>query len=685
MTEFFSANPEKHAKMLVSGNEAIARAILESGVGFGSTYPGTPVSDVGDILHQYSQTEDGDHFIFDYALNEKVALEEAIGASWMGIRSVVIFKHLGMNVASDALHTIMYSGIGKKTQGGGLVLIVGGDPQASSSTNAEDVRLYAYHTHLPIVFPSSVEECHIFTKLALKISEQLGIPVMLYTTPKLSFMSGVINIDKIPEKIPIKQDPPAFKRDFEQFVNARHFALMNKHKLKLAIEDLQNQPILHDSVELVKSSNNSGLAIISGGYPYLILKDVLQTLELHEGVSLLKLNMVYPISPASILEFVKKSKPKEILVVEELEPMIETEVKKILYDSGKIIPVKGIWQFHKKFMPENLPGELTHSYIEIVLRNVFEKGTLKAVNTYQNTLEQIVRQIPQREPTFCPGCSHRNVFYALRQVADQIKKDHSLDLIFGGDIGCYTLGMSPPWSVMDWLICMGAGIGIANGVGKVLDTYQNKNQHVVALIGDSTFFHSGIQPLLNALKQNLNITLLVLNNYYVAMTGHQPSLSGCPGTEHPDAGFQGSQLRIEDFLRNLGTSQLHVVGGYDIPQMKKTFTNVFTQNYHGTRIVVVNAECALVEKKKAQIKWNKPRGPKRGEELYIQINESCPMCHKCYREFGCTAIRLTRKDGRLVYYIDESSCMREYCQACLDVCPNHCIEKTIINPEKGDK
>ncbi len=187
MTKLFSVNGSKSGKLLMSGNEAIVRGLLESGVGFGSTYPGTPVSEVGDLLHQFAQTAQGNQFIFDYAINEKVALEEAAGASWTGVRSVVIFKHLGMNVAADALHTLMYSGIGN---GAGLVLIVGGDPQASSSTNAEDVRLYSLHTHLPILFPSSVKELHEFTKKAYEISEQFKIPVMIYTTPKLSSYDG---------------------------------------------------------------------------------------------------------------------------------------------------------------------------------------------------------------------------------------------------------------------------------------------------------------------------------------------------------------------------------------------------------------------------------------------------------------------------------------------------------------
>lgn len=664
------------SRLLVSGNEAIARAILESGVGFGSTYPGTPVSDVGDILHQYSQTEETTKFIFDYALNEKVALEEAIGASWCGVRSVVIFKHLGMNVAADALHTIMYSGTG---EGAGLLLIVGGDPQASSSTNAEDVRLYSKHTHLPILFPSSVEELYSFVKKGFELSEFSHSPVMVYTTPKLSFMTGLINSESIPEKPKLKWDPPEFRRNF-QFMNARHFALHNLEKLHRKVNDFGYAQDLHNMLPPAVSENlvkGSEIVVITGGYPYQLVKDILT--QLNVKVPILKLNFAYPIPPKPIIDFVQKTNPKQILIIEEQEPMIENDIKSILYDVGQVIPILG-----KIFTIPKI-GEISHEHLERVFRNLLKIKYPKGFKAYLKELDDAITDVPQREPTFCPGCSHRNVFYALRKVAGELEKKYGLDLIFGGDIGCYTLGMSPPWSVMDWLICMGGGVGISNGVGRVLEQYKNQSQHVVALIGDSTLFHSGIQPILNILKQNLDITILVLNNYYVAMTGHQPSLTGTPSEVQRDAGFQSIQLRLEEFLENLGNSQLTVVGGYDVPKLEKTFQKVFTQKYKGTRIILVNAECALAVKRQVKTIWDKPRGKERGEEFYIQISESCPMCHECFQEFGCTAIKHTTKDGRLMYYIDESVCMREYCQACLDICPNHCIEKTIINPKREEQ
>ncbi len=498
-------------------------------------------------------------------------------------------------------------------------------------------------------------------------------------------MTASVSVDPIPKNVVTTKTPPSFEREFETYINARHFALRNKAKLKKKIQSIEEKPFLEDVMDVPKTAKDCEVGIITGGYPYLILREVISTLGLINEVPILKLNTIYPISSKSVMKFVDVCNPKNLLVVEELESMIENEIKRILYDSNRFINITNVWNAASNSICTELLGEIAYQDIEIALKKLYKIRNPKGYKAYLDKISSVKTTVPQREPTFCPGCSHRNVFYALRKVADDLKEKRNLDLIFGGDIGCYTLGMSPPWAVMDWLICMGAGIGISNGVGRVLEKYNNASQHVVALIGDSTLFHSGIQPLLNILKQDIDITILILNNYYVAMTGHQPSLTGIPSENQKDAGFQNTQLRLDEFIRSLGNTQLTVVGGFDIPILEKTFHKVFNQKKKGTRIILVNAECALAVKRRVQEKWDSPRGKERGEELYIQINESCPMCHECFREFGCTAIKHTKKDERLLYYIDESACMKEECQSCIEICPNHCIEKLIINPkEEGE-
>lgn len=722
----YSNNIQKESKLLVSGNEALTRGLIEGGIGFAATYPGTPVSEVGDFLYEWSKLDDprSKQFIFDYAINEIIALEEAIGASWSGVRSTAIFKHLGMNVASDALHPIMYSGIGGEN-GAGMLIICGGDPQSSSSTNAEDVRLYSKHTKIPILFPSSPEELRRFTKIGFELSEAIDLPIMIYTTPKLNFETGIINLDPLkPLKIKPQKDTrskgeknehkiPRFERDMNRYVNAIHFAIHNQKKLLSKIKFLEDFEFSNMNLQKVdfkknlqdklveifgtleqtinlkkKEKNHSKISIISGGLPFSLTMEVLSSLGLEEQIPILKINMLYPLNKQKILNFVKKFDPEKIIIIEELEPFIEESVKNILYDRGILIPIIGKSEFPQY-------GELTTDIIKEKLIKLIGIKPDESFHAFINQFNEFQIKIPIREPTFCPGCSHRNVFYALRKVADKLKKKKNIDVVFGGDIGCYTMGMSAPYSAMDWLISMGAGIGIANGVGRVFEHFHNNQQRIVALIGDSTFFHSGIQGLLNILKQNLNVTVIILNNYYVAMTGHQPTFTTINRGDQldPNIGFQFKQLSLTKFVENLTETDVTQVHGYQIPMMKKIFEDIIGKDplenmdekkkgkYSNTNIIVVNSECALMTKKRASKNWEKPRGILRGPEYYVQISDYCPKCNECFIKLGCTAIKyLKDKDNEGSYVIDESSCLREYCNACIDVCENNCIKKTVINP-----
>lgn len=698
-------------KLLVSGNEAVARGLIESGIGFASMYPGTPVTEIGDYLYNHAKSKLSVNYIFDYAINEIVAIEEAIGASWTGIRSAVIFKHLGMNIASDALHSIMYSGIGGK-DGAGMLIICGGDPQSSSSTNLMDVRMYSLHSKLPILFPSTVRELHEFTKLGFELSEAIDLPVMIYTTPKLNFATGVIypgsvqNIKVKPLSINRKDGLiPEFNRDINRYINAIHFAIDNQKRLTEKIAKIENYaPNISSNNKnldiLVKkilkfgenqnSSENKTInkkiskkyteyAIITGGQPYLPVVELLNYSQ--KNIPILKINMVYPINLNLILEFVNENNPKQLVVIEELEPLIENSVKIILFDNNILIPVLG-----KKIFPRH--GELTPQIIISALENASIVDINLTYRDFNTEYNQFKQTIPRREPTFCPGCSHRNVFYSLRKTADKLKKKN-IDVIFGGDIGCYTMGMSPPYLAMDWLISMGAGIGIANGIGRIYKKYNNKNQRIVALIGDSTFFHSGIQGLLNILKENLNITFVILNNYYSSMTGHQPTFTSKvkENSEDPNIGFQNKQLKLDEFIKNLGSDNITVLSGYDIPDMIRIFDKIIGKDIipdknsqRNTEIIVVNSECALMVKRRAKLIWDLPR-PDCGPEFYLQISAACIQCNECYARLGCTAIKYIEDEyNEIQYIIDETSCLRENCAACLDVCEFDCIEKILINP-----
>ena len=684
--------------IILSGNQSLTRGIIESGCGFASIYPGTPVSEVGDFLYKWSKIEKDFKFVFDYSINEIVALESAIGAAWSGIRSAVIFKHLGMNIASDALHSIMYSGIGGDN-GAGLVIICGGDPQSSSSTNAMDVRVHSLHSKLPILYPSSVEELYVFVKIAFDLSEAIDLPVMVYTTSKLSFSTGFVNLGFIKKP----NDNPDFKRDMNRYINAIHFAINNQKALISKIDRLKSINITKKSTsnklsevlsklqEYIDVDNNliggkCEFAIITGSLPYVYTKELLSDYELQNKIPILKINVIFPVNKPSILEFIKKFNPLKLIIIEELEPLLEDSIKSILYDANILIPIYG-----KNIFPRY--GELKYSKIKESVKELLKLPINNKIVKMEEEIYNFNAQIPVREPTFCPGCSHRNVFYALRKVADKSMKKNGLDIIFGGDIGCYTMGMSSPYSAMDWLISMGAGIGIASGMGKIFKQIKNPNKRIVALIGDSTFFHSGIQGLINILKEDLGITIIILNNYYVAMTGHQPTLTSIPKSMFPDGniGFQYEQLDLSKFLRGIGVKNLTTLNGYEIPTLIKSFEKIIigkagNNNNDGnklegeTKVILINSQCALMTKKIAKEKWELPRGSLRGPELYISISESCPKCHECYERYGCTAIKYV-KDEKLEYryIIDEDACLKEYCSSCLDICPNNCIEKIQVN------
>ncbi|MBD3353746.1 MAG: hypothetical protein GF364_19840, partial [Candidatus Lokiarchaeota archaeon] len=691
------------------------------------------VSEVGDLLNNWANTNAKDYLIFDYAINEIVALEEAIGAAWSGLRSAVIFKHLGMNIVADALHSIMYSGIDRKN-GAGLVIICGGDPQSSSSTNAMDVRLYSLHTKLPILFPSSIQELYKFTKIAFQLSECLGLPVMIYTTSKLSFTTGIIEpnsirlIDRNDKKPKENVDKIKFIRDFHRYINAIHYAINNQKKLNQKIEKLKTWKFKNNKEKLTNqldkiltelvayheekevhqggrnqeiSENKTSTAIITGGLVYLYVYEFLSENNLLDTIPILKINILYPINSYSVVKFIEMFMPKKIIVIEELEPFIENRVKNILYDHRIMVPIlgKSIFPLEESLNPQIIKTVL-RKQLNLELDTSSEDGysvdhlsdrNEDVFNDFDIEFQKVLKKIPIREPTFCAGCSHRNVFYALRRITNILKEKSNLDVVFGGDIGCYTMGMSPPYSAMDWLISMGAGIGIANGVGRALASLGDDTQRVVALIGDSTFFHSGIQGLLNILKNNLGVTIIILNNYYVAMTGHQPTLTSLVAETCSDEniGFQNHQFPIEQFLRNMGAESVISLNGYDLPKMMNSFEKIIGKNVpskQGTKIIVINSECALMQRRKAKVKWNKPRGEQRGSEVFLKISDSCPQCNVCFVDYGCPAIKYMSDDERgYRYIIDEGACLKEHCKSCIDVCPNHCIETIVINPNIEEK
>jgi indolepyruvate ferredoxin oxidoreductase alpha subunit len=678
-------------EVLMSGNEAFARGIFEAGVRYSANYPGTPLSEVGDSLKYLSDTSV--EFTFDYALNEKVALESCIGASWAGVRSVVMFKHLGLNVAADPLHTFPYSGVN-----GGMLILCGGDPSILSSTNAQDNRLYSLHTKIPIIEPSTVQECKDFIKEGLRISELYQIPIYLHVTTRLCHSNGIVKLGEI---ISSKIEGH-FEKNPDRYVNTLGRALKNQQTYFQKISEVaQNRKVYNvfSKIKTIDSYNNNhdneenppNIGIITSGICYGYVIEACHKLNIAPPI--LKLGLTFPINRKEICSFANNYNLDMLLIVEELEAFIETFSKRVFCnycDAKRDLEIHG-----KDYLPNT--GELSTEMVMTFFSHFFEIENKYLLDEYEikkEALQEIIPSLPIRQPTFCPGCQYRTVFYALKQVTERLQEEKGVEYVFAGDIGCYTLSEAYPYELLDWVICMGAGIGIANGMAQILDD----TQKLIAYVGDSTFFHTGLQPLLNAIKNNIDLTVLVFNNYWTAMTGHQ-EIAATPNEYVKRYGdsteIHTNSINLTAFLQNLGLQNLTITDAYNIDKLERIFEKELQKS--GVKVVLINEECAL-EKKRRVRSEKKLKQRKKKTETYYSISQSCVKCNECIDQFGCPAINAriesnpiniqhsTREE--LEYYIDESMCTPEICPgACRQVCKNQMILKTMINPhlENPDK
>jgi len=678
----FEDSPGK--KVLISGNEAFARGIYESGVTFAANYPGTPLSEIGDYLNFLSETND--KFTFDYSLNEKVALESAIGASWAGVRSVALFKHLGLNVAADPLHTFPYSGVNA-----GMLIICGGDPAILSSTNAQDNRLYALHTKIPILEPATVQECKDFIKEGLRISELYNIPIYIHVNTRLCHSYGIVSYSEVAVPNPIGK----FEKDPDRYINTRGRALANQRKYFDTIAEIaKNKKLYHlmnKNKIIHKDSEISKTGILTSGVCYSYIIQACHKLQINPPI--LKLGLVFPINREEICHFADKYKLNKLLVIEELESFMETFSKSVFCnfcDTKQDLDVHG-----KDFLPNT--GELNTDIIMKFFKRHFtikSQNLLEEIEIKEKALNEILPDLPPREPTFCPGCPYRPVFYALKKTTEELENTLNLKFIFGGDIGCYTLSEAYPYELIDWVICMGAGIGISNGMGLNIDS---THQKLIAYVGDSTLFHTGLQPLLNAIKNNIDLTIIVFNNYWTAMTGHQEFI----GTPNDLVTRNGNQSKTEryklnpiTFLKCLGIKNLTITRAYNINKLTRIFNSELLKP--GTKVIIINDECAL-EKSRRKRREARDSEEQKHHEVYYTISDSCVKCNECIEYLGCPAINVklptseslsndALKRKELKYYIDETRCLPDICPGiCKSVCKNNSIKKTIINPETDKK
>lgn len=574
-------------KALLSGNEAVARGAWEAGCTVAAAYPGTPSTEILENIITYPEINT------EWSINEKVALEVVAGACFAGARCLTAMKHVGLNVAADPMFTMGYSGVT-----GGLVIVSADDPGMWSSQNEQDNRHYGRHAKIPILEPTDSNEARLFTKLGFELSEKFDTPVILRLTTRICHSTCLVDLEQRKELT-----KKGYVKDIKKrLVLPAHARLLHRNVEKRLKKLAQyNNEFSYNRIEWGKKT----LGIITSGISYQYAKEVFP------NASFLKLSLTYPLPEKLIRKFARKV--KKIIVVEEGDPILETEIK------AMGIPVTG-----KDKIP--LCNELTPK----VLRGSFSKKQ-------KTTIKKDT--IPPRPPVLCPGCPHRGVFYVINK----------LKLVATGDIGCYTLGALPPLYAMDTCVCMGASVTNAQGLEKALG--KDFTKKLVAVLGDSTFFHSGITGLANAVYNKGNLNLLILDNFTTAMTGHQPH----PGTGKLARGEQGKRIPPEDIARGCGVEFVRVVDPNNVKETEAAIKEALA--FDGVAVLIFRRPCALLVK---------PRPP------FTIDPELCNGCRLCLR-VGCPAMSLVSPEDREkpLAIIDQALC--NGCGLCVQLCTRNAI------------
>ncbi|MHB8091745.1 MAG: indolepyruvate ferredoxin oxidoreductase subunit alpha [Syntrophales bacterium] len=609
MNELLLDSPEK--KMLMLGNEAIVRGAIEAGVAVATCYPGTPSSEIGDTFFKI-QKESGVYF--EYAINEMVAMEVAAAAAIAGVRAMCSMKHVGVNVAADFLMSLAYEGVK-----GGFVLVSADDPSMFSSQNEQDNRMYGKFSGLPVLEPSSIAEAKEMARYAFDLSEMLQEPVILRTTTRINHSTGVISLGPIAGK----NSKGSFPK--EPLRNTLIPSVSTKlHKVLLA--NYEKAAGESDQSPYNFVSGEGKLGIITSGVSFNYVSDALQDLALTSRVSVLRIGFSHPLPDRLIKDFIAKC--EKILVVEELEPYLEEGVKVKAQEIGSVIPIKG-----KGYGLFSRAYEFSPSMVRKVIASYFGVAcpTKEAINID-------IPNIPQRPPNLCAGCPHRATYAAMRQACGD-------EPIYTNDIGCYTLGVLPPLSMSDLSICMGASIGMGSGIGTAT------GRKVVSFIGDSTFFHSGIPGLINALHNGHNQTVVIMDNGTTSMTGFQPD----PGTAMENMGFNNLSVSIEALVNGIGVKHVTVVKPF---KFKKTVEQIKEAiAFPGLSVIISREICPMYEK----------TFKKQEKRSYFVDHSKCKNHRVCLNTLACPAFYL---EGEQVE-IDEASCIG--CTLCVQVCPENAI------------
>ncbi len=591
-------------KKLLTGNEAIARGAYEAGVKYASAYPGTPSTEILENIAKYYKED----ILAEWAPNEKVALEASMGASIAGARSMAAMKHVGVNVAADPLFTFSYTGVNA-----GMVLVTADEPGQHSSQNEQDNRNYAKFAKVPMLEPSDSRESKDMIKIALKISEEYDTPVLIRMTTRVCHSKGIVDCYER-EKIEIK--------DYVKDVNKYVCVPVVSKKLRIKVEEKMRKLLDYsNNTELNYIEwNNRKVGIIASGVVFTFAKEVFG-----DSASYLKLGFTNPLPTEKIKEFA--SSVERIYVIEENDPYIEEQVRILGFDC-----------FGKNLFPSY--GELTP---DIIRKSVFGE-------TYK-TVEYDKEKVIPRPPALCAGCPHRGFFYQLGKRKD---------IMVSGDIGCYTLGFADPYNAMDSAVCMGASVSMGHGAQQVFNMKENSSKRVVSVIGDSTFFHTGINSLINVSYNKSNTVTVILDNRATGMTGHQDN----PGTGYTLQGKKTVELDIERLVRASGIENVIQINPNDLTAVENALD--WALSLDKPSVIITRWPCVL----KKLSSRDKEEFEEMFQSKYSIDKDKCIGCKACIRT-GCPAISFDRATNKSV--IDLEQCVG--CSVCFQVCPVKAIGK----------
>ena len=619
-------NPGK--RVLLMGNEAIARGAIEGGITLATSYPGTPSSEIGNTLARVAK-ELGFHF--EWSANEKVALEVAYGASMLNQRVICPMKHVGVNVALDILNPITLRGVK-----GGLVVVSTDDPSQHSSRTEQDNRWLGPHNDVPIIEPSSPQEALELTKFGLELSEEVKLPVLLRTVTRLSHMRSDVVLGEI-QRLGRK---PEFDWDGFSYRVAGFEKLFRRHKERHGKIDAVQEIFESSKFNDLKLNGDEKLGVIGVGFAHTYVKDALEGLGIEDDIAYLKLITVHPMPVKLVAKLIKSV--DTVLIAEEVDPFIELMVTALAKDVNPGLVILG-----RKDGSFPREGELSQEMMDAKLA---ELTGVSYVDPSRTEIEAEKDEMMfDRMLTMCAGCPHRSSIYALKKAVKTVKGD-LMNVVVNGDIGCYGLAHAPPMEFEDTYFAMGASIGVSQGM-------QQMGVDTIAWIGDGTFFHAGIPALQNAVHNGAKIKIVVADNSAVAMTGFQTN----PQMGITATGDRVEPIMIEDIARASGVKFVKVVDAYDMDETEAAFKEML--EFDGVAMVISRRKCALVA-----VREMRPDRP----PTYTIDHVVCTGCKLCLSGYGCPALMWDEETQKAS--IDTTLCMG--CDSCAQVCPVKAIHRS---------